>query len=111
MQSRRTRILPFVLVPGALALAASLPFLLQACGGDQGIEPLNADAGTSSDATDVSEGGKLTAVTVEPATVMLKVPLGGKVSQAYKAFAVVSGIKTEVTDQCAWSLAVSISTA
>jgi hypothetical protein len=91
-------------LPLALALASSLPFALPACGSDTGQAPAGLDAGDSSVGTDTNDSG-YTSVTVEPASVSLKVPLGGKVTQGYKAFATIGGAKTEVTDQCTWSLA------
>jgi len=88
----------------AVVVAASLPFVVSACGSDTGQEPAGLGDGGDSSILDGKDAG-FSSVAIEPATVSLEVPLGGKVTQAYKAFATISGAKTDVTDQCTWSLA------
>jgi len=79
----------------SVAIAAAAPASSCSSGGAGNTAGGGGDAGGGA-------GGGSGAVTVEPASVELTVPLGGSTTQDYKAFTSVGGQKKDVTDTCSF---------
>lgn len=81
---------------GAIALGLAVG-ALAACGDDSQDSTFLPDAG---DEPSVDAGPRYDALTVTPANAVLKVPLGGTVTQAYTVMGTIAGVTSDVTSSC-----------
>src|SRR5579859_5570693 len=87
----------------AAVLSVTLGGIAVACGSSSQGSTFVPDSGTPVSDAGAEAAPSFAHLAVEPATVTLKIALGGSASQAYKAFADTAGqTHVDVTSQCQW---------
>lgn len=89
-----------------LLAVSSASIIAASCGSDEGGTASNVGGNSGSGSGDAqADAPPYDSVSVEPAQVSVTVALGSTTTRSYQAFATIKGQKTDITDQCGWSVA------